>query len=322
MQRSHLWAGTGLLGLVLLGAGVWWGLGDGAQGPSASPGAQPGAPFVNSMRGTVPDGGLGPTALAPMPDAGGPSGPLPYGELKRMFDYYLSAIGEQSIDAIAQQIRAELDRNLSASQAPAAKRLLARYLDFKRALVDLEQKFATQEPGVQTLRRRFEAMQALRARLFSAEEEQGMFGFEDAYDRDALARLEISQNPKLSAEQKRAQLAVLDAAMPAALKADRDAPRAVIRVEQMAQALRAQGASDDDIYRMRARELDPAAATRLAQVDREEQDWKNRIAVYQRERAKVLKAEGSESERQAALAELRKSQFSEDERKRLAAYEQ
>ena len=150
-----------------------------------------------------------------------------------------------------------------------------------------------------------------------------MFGFEDAYDRDALARLEISQNTALSAVQKREQLAVVDASMSAALRADREAPRVVIKVEDMARQMRANGASDDEVYRMRAKELDPQAASRLAEVDQDELAWKNRIAAYLSERSKVLKAQADmpDSERQAALNQLQQAQFSEQERRRLPAYE-
>lgn len=280
--------------------------------------AQPGAA---SLQGTVPDGAASLAALNALPgaDASG----LPYGALRRLFDYYLSTVGEQTVDAIAQQIRLELDKTLEPPRAEAAKRLLARYLDFKRELFGLEQQFAKQPPGPQSLRKRFEGMQALRARFFNAEEEQSMFGLEDMADMDALARLDIANNPALDAAQKREQLAALDAAMPKALRADREAPRAVLMLEEKARALRAQGGSEDDVYRLRAQALDPAAASRLAEVDKEEAAWKARIDRYLSERAGLLRKLGDapESERSVALNELQQAQFSELERKRLAAYE-
>ena len=320
LTRTHV--GLGLLTLALLYAGLgWWQGGAVAEAPVAEAATPASTTFAPSMQGTVPDGDA--RALSgQMPGQSG--GALAYGELRRMFDYYLSAVGEQSIESITQEIHRAIDQNVSPSQVLGAKRLLGRYLEFKRALVDLEKNLQLEGTGVQAIRQRFHAMQDLRASIFSAEEEQGLFGFEDANDMDSLARLEIHQNTALSASQKRDQLAVLDAALPAALRADREAPRVVIQVEQTAQTMRANGASDDDIYRMRAKALDPQAAVRLAEVDREEKAWKDRIAVYLNERSKVLKtqADAPESERQNALAQLQQSQFSEEERRRLAAYEQ
>ncbi|MBA3057087.1 MAG: lipase secretion chaperone [Gammaproteobacteria bacterium] len=287
--------------------------------PALAPGAA-GAPFVHSMQDTVPDGNL-----RALPGAG-PAlaiGPLPYAELKRLFDYYLSAVGEQTIEAITQEIAGDLDRRLAPDQLPAAKRLLALYLQFKLALVDLEKKPELAGTDVKAVRQRLLAMQDLRSQFFSAEETQGMFGFEDDYDQDAVARLEVSQNPALSAKQKAEQLAALDASQSAVLREEREAPRVVLKLEEMAQTLRAQGASEDDIYRMRSKEMNPEAAARLAEVDREESAWKSRIASYLNERSKLLQAQADAppAQREEALSQLQQSQFSPDERRRLAAYE-
>ena len=272
------------------------------------------------MLDTVPDGNLQ-VLQAGATDAS--SGPLAYGELKRLFDYYLSAVGEQSIEGITVHLRGELERRLPPAQAKRAQRLLDLYIAFKRELLVLESKPELSGNAVQAIRARMLAMQDLRARYFSAEETQGMFGFDDAYDMDAVARLEVSQNPALNAEQKKQQLAALDTAMSPVLREAREASLVVVRVEQQAQELRAKGASEDDIYRMRAKAFGPEAAARLADVDREETIWKARIAQYQEQRSKVLQsnAQASESERQAAVLQLQQSLFSQPELPRLVAYD-
>lgn len=315
--------GLGLLGLALaVGAWFVWSQGESPQVETspASGAARHDAPFVRSMQDTLPDGDL--QTMQGSPNVGA-TGALAYAELKRLFDYYLSAVGEQSIEAITQHIRAELDRRLPAPQAAKAQRLLALYIEFKRELVRLETQPQLAGNGVQAIRARLLAMQDLRSRFFSEAETQGMFGFDDAYDMDAIARLEISQNPALSALQKQQQLAAVDAAMSANLRSEREASSVVVRVEQQAQDLRAKGASEDDVYRMRAKEFDPQAAARLADVDREEAAWKARIVRYQDERNKLLKAQtnATESERQTVLAQLQQNYFTEAERPRLAAYE-
>jgi lipase chaperone LimK len=312
---AHAWkratVGASLLG-VLLGGAAWLGWpGEAAPvAPGAVGAAAPGF-FVPSMEGTERDGSLGQSG-----------GTLPYAELRRMFDYYLSAVGEKSIAEITLEIQRVIDKEIPATKAAAAKRLLTQYLDYKRALVELEKDPKLAGAGLQAIRQRFTRMQDARARFFSAEEEHGLFAFEDAYDRDALARLEVDQNPALSASQKREQLAAMDAAMSPALRADRDAPRMVLKLEEKAQAMRAAGASDDDIYRMRAKALDPQAASRLAEVDREEKAWKERIALYLNERSKLLTSNKPEADKQLALAQLQQAQFTEEERLRLPAYEQ
>ncbi|MDR3369791.1 lipase secretion chaperone [Rhodoferax sp.] len=322
----HISAAHALLGLcalALMAAGLYyWQQSDQRTGVTLAPQAQTSEPkpFARSLQGTLPDGDLQ-TSLSGSEAEG--SGALAYGELRRMFDYYLSTVGEQSVEAITTQIRSELQRRLPVPQAQKAQQLLDRYIAFKRDLVGLENKPDLSGSAVAAIRRRMLAVQALRSQHFSADENQGMFGFEDAYDMDAVSRLEISQNPALNAEQKKQQLAALDAALPAALRAEREASNVVVRIEQQATDMRAQGASEDDIYRMRAKELDPQAATRLADVDRDEATWKSRIANYRDARDKLLQASSNatESERRASLTQLQQSLFSEAELPRLAAYE-
>lgn len=314
----------GMLSVALLGGGLlhWWPNAETAT-PIAAAVIGPvsrSAPFVKSMQDTLPDGDLQRVGAGA---AAGVNDPLPYGELKRLFDYYLSAVGEQSIETITLQIRGELDRRLPPAQAQKAQRLLGLYIEFKRELVRVESQPQLVGNGLQAIRGRFLAMQDMRARYFSNEETQGMFGFEDAYDLDAIARLEASQNPALSADEKKRQLAALDAALPEQLRKEREATSIVVRVEQQAQDLRAKGGSDDDVYRMRAKELDPQAAARLADVDRDEAAWKSRIANYQVERNKLLQSltNASGSERAASMAQLQQRAFTEAERPRLKAYE-
>jgi lipase chaperone LimK len=77
--------------------------------------------------------------------------------------------------------------------------------------------------------------------------------------------------------------------------------------------LREQGASDDDVYRLRAAAFSPEAANRLAQLDREEAEWRARIVAYKAQRPTA----GDET----ALQQLRDKYFSGDEQRRLGAYE-
>lgn len=277
--------------------------------------------FVKSHEGTVPDGDLRLWGNGKTLSSLG--GDFPYGELRRMFDYFLSAWGEQDLSAIVERIDREIQSQLPAPQSDAAKALLRKYLKYKEALVAQDKTPGAQGQGVEAIRKRFEGMLALRGQFFTPREDEAMFGFDDAYDRDAIARLEIHHNSTLSEVQKRERMAVLDAAMPTAVKAEREAPRQIINLENQVAALRAQGGTDAQVFEMRAKALNPEAAQRMAGVDREEREWQMRIADYLRERQHVLQsnANGTTGERDAALAQLQQSRFSPAEIPRLVAYE-
>lgn len=280
-----------------------------APPPAAAPAAPAADPFafVHSMEGTRPDGAL----------RADPDGELVVdAELGHLFDYYLAGLGEKDLQAIRAEIERELDRRLKPGQAAKAKRLLASYLDYKGALVGLEAGMKQGGDMATAARARLDGMRKLRLQFFTPKEIEGLFGFSDAYDSDALARIEISQDPKLTVAQRAEKLAALDAKLSPAMREEREAPTRVIRTEEAVQQLRAKGATDDEVYRLRAAAFSPEGANRLAVLDREEAQWKRRIQIYLAERSQL--APGS----QIALQQLRDKYFTPEEQRRLPAYEQ
>ena len=266
---------------------------------------------VSSLAGTTPDGDA--TATAGDELALDPA-------LIRLFDYYLTTVGERPIAAIQAQVERDLDGRLAPHASRQAKDLFARYLQFKEAL-KAQRPAKAQGRSVDTLREGLRLALALRATYFSEGESQALFGPQDTEASAALARMAIEQDPSLDATQRRERLAALDARLPASERAEREAPLAVVHLEEAAQRIRAQGGSEDDVYRMRAAATSPEAANRLADVDREEAAWKARIAAYQAQRAAVLTAPGDDAGRAAAMSDLRSRLFAPEEQRRLAAYE-
>ena len=262
--------------------------------------------FVRSMEGTKPDGEVKHSGEGEL---------VVDAELGHLFDYYLAGMGERDLAAIRSEIERELDRRLKPGAATKAKRLLGSYLDYKRALAGLEQNLKDTGDMAKSARARMEAMQKLRAGFFTPAEIAGLFGFSDAYDLDALRRVEISTDPKLSAPQRAEKLAELDKKLSPAMREEREAPTRVIRTEESVQKMREQGASDDEIYRVRAAAFSTEGANRLADLDREEAAWNGRIKAYLAERAAV--PAGSE----AAMQQLRDKHFNPNEQRRLGAYE-
>jgi lipase chaperone LimK len=301
--------------LALLAAGAWFMLARGGATPA--PQAPPADPnyfaFVRSLEGTHPDGELHQDAADRL---------VVDAELAHLFDYYLAGLGEKPLAAIKVEIVRELDRRLRPIPAAQARRLLDSYLEYKRALVDVERALPPQATPLLGARARLAAMQQLRHDYFSAEEIAGLFGASDAYDDDALARMEINADATLTPEQRKQKLAELDRRLPATVREDREAPAKVLRVEEAVQQARAKGAGDNEVYRMRATAFSPEAAARLAELDREEADWARRIAQYKAERQQLGgSAAGSSAPDPAALQHLRDTLFSADEQKRLGAYE-
>lgn len=267
--------------------------------------------FVPSMLGTAPDGAVKQDSADRL---------VVDEELGHLFEYYLAGLGEKDLVAVRAEIERELERRLRPIPADAAKRLLANYLDYKRALAGVESGLPKTADLAAGARARLEAMQRLRQQYFTPEQIAGLFGAADDYAADTIARLEISGDRKLGEAERKDRLAALDGKLPPALREQREAPMRVLRLEESVQQLRAQGAGEHDIYRLRAAALSPEAASRLADVDRDEADWQRRIAQYQAGRRQLLAAVAG-GDNANAQQTLRDSLFSQEEQRRLGAYE-
>lgn len=265
----------------------------------------------SSLAGTTPGGAA--TAAADQSLVLDPA-------LIRLFDYWLTTVGERPLGDIRAQVRHDLDGRLGPLAARQANDVFDRYLRFKTALKD-QRPSAAKGSSIDLLRDGLRRMLALRATFFDDAESRALFGPQDAEATAALARMAIEQDPALTTAQREERLAALDARLPADVRADREAPLLVTRLDEAAQKMRAGGGSEDDVYRMRAAATSPEAANRLADLDRDEAAWKARIATYQSQRAGVLATPGSEADHAAAMGELRNRLFTPEEQRRLAAYE-
>ncbi|QNM96498.1 lipase secretion chaperone [Chitinimonas koreensis] len=305
MRKAVLAAAVAAFGAAAL---AMTSLGSQPAEPAAAPSPAPAA----SQVGTEVDGGAQGRGERLLIDA----------ELRRLFDYHLSSQGERSLDAIIALVERDLDARLSPAAAAEAKRLFRRYLDFKRALIALDADPALKGDAPATARARLDAMRKLRRQFFSADEDQALFGWEDRYDDDALARIQLQQDGTLDAREKQRRLAELDAALPPEMLAARQQPVQFIALDQSVQAARAAGADDAAVFRMRAANVGEAAAARLAALDRDEAAWRGRIEQYRQSLA-AIRADAAldETARTAAIERLQAAGFSAEERLRLKAYE-
>ncbi|GGY11981.1 lipase secretion chaperone [Paludibacterium paludis] len=258
-----------------------------------------------SQQGTQPDGAAREAHGRPVADAA----------LRRLFDYHLAALGEKSAAAIRQSLAAALPAGLDARARGAVLDLFDRYRAYKQAV-------AARTPGAEeSMKARLDAMRALRGRFFREEEARGLFGDSDRFDDFSLGLLAIRADPSLSAQEKTRRAGELEAALPAAMQEARREAVAHTALADQEAALLSQGGGDDDLYRLRSRVAGQAAAGRLAEMDRRQTDWQNRIAAYRAERERLAgNARLSPAERETALADYALAHFDSHERRRLAAY--
>lgn len=241
---------------------------------------------------------------------------IPTGELRQLFEYYLSALGEETLPQLVARIRLAL----SALEEPArgqALDTLGRYLDYKLALADLEAAYGdVSTSGTNEIERRMAEIHALRRTWMDAETAEAFFADDEAIDRHQLKKRSISRDKGLTEQQREDALAEAEMALPEPVRQARQETRKFSRYEQAREAL----ANDPEALRAwRQKEFGVEAADRLERLDVKQKDWDGRWQTYAKERD-ALEASGlAEPERKESLSRLREKYFSEAERIRAKA---
>ena len=202
-----------------------------------------------------------------------------------------------------------LPRFFPSAYTARATALLDRYIDYRVALGDIKPPADPGDP--RALRTALDARQKVRERHFTGDEYEALFAQDMQLDQYTLARLEIERNNALSTTQKQAALADAEGTLSEAQRGLRRQAIAQMAVAAQTAALDAKGASDIERFNQRRTGYGEAAATQLAQLDREDRDWQSRLNDYAIAAAKPASP--------GELQHLRQRLFSEQEQLRVDA---
>lgn len=242
-------------------------------------------------------------------------------DIRRIFDYFLSALGEDSLQHSVKRLQAYISSQLAMPAREQALALLEQYLQYKQQLVQLE-KDLPQMASLEAMRQREQAVQALRASLFSVEAHQAFFADEEAYNQFTLQRMAIRHDQNLSDGEKTAALDQLRNNLPESMQ-ELIVPQLQTELRQQTAALQAQGANPQQIQQLRLQLVGAEATARLEALDQRRQQWTQRLNDYRREKTLIEANNGlSSDDKAAAIDNLAAERFDDQERLRLAAAEE
>lgn len=249
---------------------------------------------------------------------------VPEHDLLILFDFYLSALGEEPLDRLLSRIQQTLGDQLEGHALAQAQDLLQRYVDYRLALGDIEGSAipatSNNMAPVSTLRERFQHMTALRQELFSQAESDAFFQLDNVQDEYMLDRLTIEQDPYLNDQQRQQAIASLDHTLPEEIRAVRQRVTRDAELYAITESMQRAGAGEDEIYRVRAESLGHTAAADLEALDYQRQKWNQRLSDYAWERDAIRSESGlSGADRETALNALIEDRFTELEGKRVRA---
>ncbi|SDU31158.1 lipase secretion chaperone [Halopseudomonas salegens] len=279
--------------------------------PAAMPGLQAPVPeaLPASLRDTEVDGQLQVDAQGNL---------LITDQLRHLFDYFLATVGEVSQEQAEAKIRAYLRQNLAQPAQTQALDLLDDYLAYLHAVVDLESAYP-RAADLDALLAREDAVQRLRASIFSAEAHAAFFAKEELYHRFTLQRMQVMQDATLDAVERGERIEALRDDLPDALR-ELLLPQLHADLRQQSQALLAAGGSSDELRNLRMELVGPQATERLEALDSQRADWQQRLDSFASEREQIMQHPGlAPTDQTAMLDELLARNFAEHEQLRVRA---
>jgi lipase chaperone LimK len=242
--------------------------------------------------------------------ADGPADPLLVHGLRDTLEALLMEAGDASDPAtLKQRLAALVNQHFPAALATRALALAERYVDYRVALGSLRPPQDLTDP--RALRDALEARHKVRLQFFDDAEYDALFAREAELDRYTLARLEIERNIQLSPEQRAQALQAADNELSAERRAERSAAIEHMAAAAQTAVFNASNADERTRYAARSAQYGPAAAQAMAQLDREEQHWNQRLDQYSQARAQQGEGPG--------LQQLRQQLFSPEEQQRIDA---
>lgn len=216
----------------------------------------------------------------------------------RLFDYFLSAQGEEGLPAVKARITAEINRRLEGDARAEAQTLLTQYLSYRDQAREMNAR--KQQPA--DLESGFAMLSDLRRAVFGRHVADQLFGEEE---RAARRFLDARRNPG-------------DPEVQAARRAD-EALLPVVLAEKETE-LRKRNATEAEIRSARIELAGPEAARRLEALDREESEFKGRLAAYRAARKEIEATPGLSVEARAeAIQQVLSRTFSSQEQVRVRA---
>lgn len=237
-------------------------------------------------------------------------------DVRLLFDYYLSATGEDPPEVIRARILAALKAQLPPGAVEEAVRLLDDYLAYREATRTLQVPAGNTPDG---LGDRLEALRRLRREHMGEAAADAFFGAEEQLDAVALERMRLEKDGSLTPEERARRISALEEQLPGSLRTQREEALRPLRQQGEERELLATGASAEDLHHYRVSTVGEEATARLEALDQQRAQWKQRLEAFRAKREALRRAEPDPAAREAAVQRLLIDSFTPEERLRVEA---
>lgn len=236
-------------------------------------------------------------------------------QLRHWIDFHLTAMGEVALSELKHIMQQQIQQLPQPGQQQALD-LLDAYLGYLNALADYDAEEARRlaEPQMSDVEARLRWQQRLRREWLEPKVVEAFFSAEESIDEYTLASLRLRKDGASDE-----QLAALESTLPDPIQQMRQESRQLITMREHEKHQRQQGASHEEVHQWRVQEYGVEAAERLAQVDKQQAQWQQRLKQYQRYQQKLAQQNLAKEDNEQQLQAYRNKHFSEAEQKRLGA---
>lgn len=261
---------------------------------------------------------------------------VPTPGLRRLYDYFLSALGEEDSDTVNARVEAYIRNTTPQPAADEALKIYSQYQTYLKQVSKIQSEKNTggnnsqsmpnainSEIDINELDRQQRQIKAIRSQLFDTEVEKAFFSTEDQLQAYNKQMLKIAQDKSLTASEKqKAKQAYLQRLPNTLTKQQAEQQANMEQLFHRTEQMKKRGAEEDELFRMRTELVGVEAAERLAKLDLQNQDFERRFENYQQQKQKIMGSNISQSAKDKQIQNLQRKMFSESEQKRLSGYEQ
>jgi len=283
-----------------------------------APGRRLSKPLVPAMADTEIDGGLRVDAAGNL---------ILELAVRDYLDYFLSAADQAGLETAINALVEDAGSRLQEPALGQFSRLLANYLDYKRAsLALMEQPLdprqqAQPQARLVALQQAFEGLAQLRREHFSAAAVEALFGAEEAYARYTLDSMALQAREDLDATARAQATEALRAQLPEALRASEERQAQAQIQQAQSERLWREGADEEQIRSFLSMTYDPPTVEHLLAEQRTERAWQQRYADYRKELGTLADSGLSATDRQLESQRLRQRLFNTEDQHRVETYD-
>ncbi|MBF0453022.1 MAG: hypothetical protein HQK75_20135 [Candidatus Magnetomorum sp.] len=241
--------------------------------------------------------------------------------LRNLFEYFISAKPEESIEIILGRIREYIQNQIPDEPAQRAISILESYIAYKKKLEEVESPEGLQGEALGTMDAIKDALanrMLLRRQFMSSDVVMAFYEDEEKYDQFNLQLIDIKQNSVLSPEAKEQQIIEIEEILPESIRLMRQEDRQREKLNQQIEEMRKQGKTDKDVYELRKKELGQEAADRWQKLEQESKVWDSKIDTYMKQRETITSdSDLSDQEKNLAIDRLKFESFEENEIRRV-----